>query len=583
MRWFFPEPDAGHVAALIRELGVPPLIARLLALRGFSDAACAARFLSPAMDQLHDPFLMRDMSAAVSRLRSAIARREKVLVYGDYDVDGTMAAVILLTALRSLGAATEAYIPDRIADGYGMRPAVMDWAAEQGFRTVVSVDNGVREHKALGRARELGIDCIVTDHHLPGAELPPACAILNPHRHDCAYPDKNLSGAGVALKLAQALLGTELSEQALRSYMKIAAIGSIADVVPLRGENRVIARFGVAGLSESAAPNSGAARGRAGLTALLALAGLSGKAVSAGDVAFRIAPRLNAAGRMLNARGVIDLFTKGDGAEAAQIAARLEGLNRARQEAEEQVLNEVISGPGSPTQVEGRYSLVFSGRGWHRGVIGIVAQRVVDLHHRPALIIAVENGVGYGSGRSIAGFHLVEALRQSQELFERYGGHAMAAGFTLPAGNIAGLETALEIHARAKLTPADIERSLRADAMIHLAEIDEEFIASLKRLEPFGCGNPAPVFAARMHLAAPPRVIGKNHLRLTLRDGRRHVDAVGWRMGECAGALSQGGEVEVAFTLSESEFRGEANLQLVLKDIAAGTKRSIIEREEVQR
>ncbi len=564
MRWFFPEADRDAVNTLAKELGIPPLVARVLVLRGCADPISAAGFLRPALAQLHDPLLMRDMPVAVARLQEAIARKEKILIYGDYDVDGMMATVVLLTALRSLGATVEAYIPDRQAEGYGMRAAVMERAAQENFRVVISVDNGIREHEALRRGQELGIDCMVTDHHLPGAALPPARVILNPHQPRCAYPDKNLSGVGVAFKLAQALLGTGLSERALQSYLKLVAIGSIADVVPLRGENRAMAHFGLAALSEPAGARAQDAPGRAGLAALLAVAGLEGKPVSAGDVAFRIAPRLNAAGRMASARDVIDLFTRCDLTQAQAIAGRLEMLNRARQRLEEAILEEVAGGPET-TSFQDRYSLVFSGEGWHRGVIGIVAQRVVDLHHRPTLVIALEDGIGYGSGRSISGFHLLNALTQSKELFTRFGGHASAAGFTIPASNVRPLTEALERHARSSLVASDLEPTLRVDAAVRLDQVTWQLFRHLKQLEPFGFGNPTPVFATRVEFRSPPRVFKEKHLRITVRHAGRFYDAVGWGMAQKAPSMA--GQGEIAFTLAESNFQGEPNLELVLKDI----------------
>jgi len=311
MRWLESPADLVSTGRLVRELNVSPLVARLLVDRGLAEPAAAHAFLHPSLAQLHAPERMAGMREAVERLNRALAQREKILIYGDYDVDGTMAVVVLLTALRARGADVEAYIPHRLTDGYGMRVPVIEEAAAKGFRVVISVDTGIREHVVLASARELGIDCIVTDHHLPDGHLPPACAILNPRRPDCGYPEKSLAGVGVAFKLAQALLGERLTERLLQSYLKIVAIGTIADVVPLLGENRVIARFGLEGLRQPS---------QSGLEALLELAGLAGKAISAGDVGFRLAPRLNAAGRMENAREVIDLFTLTDAARTREIA-----------------------------------------------------------------------------------------------------------------------------------------------------------------------------------------------------------------------------------------------------------------------
>ena len=424
MRWIETPFNAESVQRLERELHLSPLIARLLVQRGIDEPAAADAYLHPSLSQLHSPELMVDMREAVERLRAAIERREKILIYGDYDVDGTMAVVVLLTALRMLGATVEAHIPHRLTDGYGMRVPVVEEAAANGFRVVISVDTGIREHEVLARARELGVDCIVTDHHLPDGHLPPACAILNPRRPDCAYPEKSLAGVGVAFKLAQALLGERMTERLLLSFVKIVAIGTIADVVPLLGENRVIARFGLEGLRQPAQP---------GLMALMELAGLAGREISAGDVGFRIGPRLNAAGRMENARDVIDLFTLTDPARTREIAERLDRLNRDRQRVEEEILHTIMAELEQRDGIDGQYTLVLAGEGWHRGVIGIVAQRIAERFHRPSLVIGIEDGVGVGSGRSIKGFHLLDGLTAVGDLFQRFGGHAQAAGFAMAA------------------------------------------------------------------------------------------------------------------------------------------------------
>jgi single-stranded-DNA-specific exonuclease len=560
MRWQVANPEAP--TELARQLNVPPLVARLLLLRGIETPEAADRFLNPSLSHLHDPYLMAGMKTAVERLRSAVERGEKILIYGDYDVDGTMAVVVLLTALRSLGAKVDAHIPHRLTDGYGMRASVIEEAAAQSYAVVLSVDTGIREHEVIERARELGIDCIVTDHHLPDDRLPCACAILNPRRADCAYPEKNLAGVGVAFKLAQALLsrnGTGLSDRLIQSYLKMVAIGTIADVVPLVGENRVIARFGLAGLLAPVHP---------GLEALLAVSGLTGQAISAGNIGFRIAPRLNAAGRMENARDVIDLFTTSDAGKAREIAERLESLNRERQRVENEILKSVTDLIDKNPEKAARYSLVLSGEGWHRGVIGIVAQRVVDLYHRPTLIIGVEGGAGQGSGRSVPGFHLLDALTRSSDLFERFGGHAAAAGFTQPAARIGEREKRFEESCRAALQPQDLEPNLRVDGEINLDEMDIGLFQELSRLEPWGCGNPTPVFVARgVRLLEAARVLKEKHLKLRVAQGTKSYDAIGWGWARSHSSLVSGQRMDMAFVLDENVYLGRTSLQLILKDI----------------
>jgi single-stranded-DNA-specific exonuclease len=562
MHWSVATANPEAVSRLASELNLPPLLARLLVLRGMETPEAAERFLDPRLDQLHAPSLMAGMDPAVTRLRRAIERGEKILVYGDYDVDGTMAVVVLLTALRSLGAKVDAHIPHRLTDGYGMRKDVIERAAAQSYAVVLSVDTGIREHDVIERARGLGIDCIVTDHHLPDDRLPPACAILNPRRPDCGYPDKNLAGVGVAFKLAQALLarnGTGASERMLESYLKIVAIGTIADVVPLTGENRVIAHFGLVGLLKPV---------QAGLDALLTVSGLAGKTVTAGDVGFRIGPRLNAAGRMENARDVIDLLTTSDAAQARQIAERLELLNRERQRVETEILREITIQMEKHPEWAARYSLVLSGVGWHRGVIGIVAQRLVELYHRPTLVIGVEQGIGQGSARSIPNFHLLNALTQSSELFDRFGGHAQAAGFTLPAARIAELENRLEAYCRRVLKPEDLEPVLGVDAEIKLDEVDAGLYEKMSKLEPYGFGNPTPTFVARnVRLTEPPRVLKEKHLKFRATQGARSLDALGWGWAGRCPAFPAGQPVDLAFALDENVYMGRSSLQLILKDV----------------
>jgi len=567
MRWQLALAATEQAGRLARELGVSPLVGRLLVLRGITEPEAAHQFLYPSLTELHDPFLMAGMDAAVERLRRALEQREKILIYGDYDVDGTTAVVVLQAALGSLGADVEVHIPHRLRDGYGMRLPVVEQAAAEGYKVLLSVDTGIREIEVVARARDLGIDCIITDHHLPKESLPPACAILNPRRSDCSYPDKNLSGVGVAFKLAQALVGPRMSEALLQSYLKVVAIGTIADVVPLIGENRVIAKFGLQGLRQPVQP---------GLGALLDVAGLNGRAPTAGDVAFRIAPRLNAAGRMEDARAVIELLTTTDRVKAREIALSLDELNAERRRVEDSILSEIDEILNTQPELSERYTLVFAGKGWHRGVLGIVAQRVVERSNRPTLIIGVDNGTGQGSGRSISNFHLLNALTASQDLFERFGGHRAAAGFTLPSKLIGELNTRFEEYARSVLSLEDLEPLLRVDAEVDLDQIGWPVYEELKKMEPFGLGNPTPVFVARnLPLALAPRVVGEKHLKLRVGKGAKLFDALGWNQGEQAKLLKPGDSLDLAFTLGENIYQGIASLQMVIKDLRPSDKGSI--------
>jgi single-stranded-DNA-specific exonuclease len=423
------------------------------------------------------------------------------------------------------------------------------------------VDTGIREHEVLARARELGVDCIVTDHHLPDDHLPPACAILNPRRADCGYPEKSLAGVGVAFKLAQALLGDRMTETMLLSYLKVVSIGTIADLVPLRGENRVIASFGLEGLRQPS---------QSGLAALIELSDLKGKEISAGDVGYYLAPRLNAAGRMENAQDVIDLFTLSDPARTREIAEKLDRLNHERQQVGDEILSTIVAQVEGRTDLREQYTLVLAGEGWHRGVIGIVAQRVVEKYHRPALVIGIENGEGVGSGRTIKGFHLLNALTSVGDLFQRFGGHAQAAGFTIAVEHIAHLTQRFEDHARTVLTAADLEPVLRVDATIDLSQVDWPLYEEMVAFEPFGMGNHTPVFGAcGVRLIGAPSILKEKHLKLRVGTVARPLDALGWGWAARAPSLTAGQQVNLAFTVERNNYQDLASLQLNIKDIVA--------------
>ena len=567
MRWVLRQPEPAAVSRLERELDVLPPLARLLVLRGLADPEAAARFLRPALSQLHSPYQMLGMTAAVERLQAAIAGKEPVLIYGDYDVDGTTAVVILKTAIELLGGAADSHVPHRIREGYGMKDDVIEHAAAAGVRLIISVDTGIRAFQAAETARRLGVDLIVTDHHLPaaGEGVPPALAVLNPNQAGCDYPCKALCGAGVAFKLAQALLEKAGRERLLPSFLKMVAIATIADAVPLTGENRVFARLGLEGLRAPVNP---------GLKALLQAAQLEGtRPLTSTDVAFRLAPRLNAAGRMDVARDVIELFTVRDAVRAGEIAERLNQLNAERQQEEARILAEVHAQLDSDAALRQAFCIVVDGDRWHRGVIGIAATRVVERFGRPALVLAREQGEAYGSGRSIPAFHLLEALESCHQLFTRFGGHAHAVGFALPVERVPALRQALDSYARARLTLADFEPVLNLDAELSLDQVTTQFYDALRQMAPFGMENPEPVFAARnLRLAVPPRVLKEKHLKLKVAaaPGSRARDALGWRMAErlANDALVPGDRLDLAFTLEENTHPDFGGLQLVLRDFA---------------
>ena len=555
-------------------------LARLLVARGIAMPDEARKFLTPSLGDLHDPYLMTGLRAAVERLRAAIERRETVFIYGDYDVDGTTAIVILKAALELCGGSVAYHVPHRIREGYGMRDEVIEQAAGRGIRLVVSVDTGIRAFAAAETAERCGVDLIVTDHHLPQTDgVPKALAVVNPNQQGCDYPCKSLCGAGVAFKIAQALLVESGRERLLPSFLKMVAIATIADAVPLVGENHVFAKLGLDGLRRPV---------NAGLRALLANCQLDGsRPLSASDIAFRVAPRLNAAGRMDIAERVIQLFTEKDAATAAEMAMQLDQLNGDRQQEEQRILQQIQEKIESSHELKNAYCLVVDGEGWHRGVIGICATRVVERYHRPALVFSCENGEAHGSGRSIGPFHLLEALESCPELFTRFGGHSHAVGCALPTCNLDELRARLDSYARLRLTPEDFIPLLEYDAEIALDEVNRDFWLALQKLEPFGSGNPFPTFVARRtKLVQPPRVLKEKHIKLRAIPGdpnsnggrfQRAYDVLGWRMAErmSQDSLLAGDILDLAFSVDYNEHPEFGGVQLSLIDFARSAAISV--------
>ncbi|MBV9623219.1 MAG: single-stranded-DNA-specific exonuclease RecJ [Acidobacteria bacterium] len=585
MRWKLRQAAPERVHSLAGELRTLPYVsahpalaetlARLLVLRGIDFAEAARAFLSPALAHLHSPYLMTGLKAAIERLEMAIERKERVLIFGDYDVDGTAAVVILKTAVELAGGSAEFHVPHRIREGYDLRGDLIERAAAAGIRLVVTVDAGTRAFAAAESARRTGVDLIITDHHLPGQDgLPQAYAVVNPNQAGCGYPCKSLCAAGIALKLAQALLEKRLAHrdqsQLLLSFMKIAAIATVADAVPLVGENRVIASLGLDALRAAVNP---------GLKALLEVAELAGRPLRSGEVAFRIAPRINAAGRMDVARDVIDLFAVKDAAKAQEIAERLDQLNHQRQEEERRILDAIEQRLTELPVLREAFALVIDGDGWHRGVIGITAKRIVDRYRRPTLVVAADGEEAHGSGRSIPGFHLLNALESCSELFTRYGGHAQAVGFSLPSARVPELRARFDQYARAHLSAVDFEPVVEIDAELELAEITPELFRLIGMLEPFGTGNPEPVFRTTARLIAPPKLLKQRHVRLKLgpdaeenagQGWRRSLtySAMGWRLAEATAEakLLAGDILNLAFTIDCNQHPEFGGLELAVRD-----------------
>lgn len=562
--WLRQSPHELEVDALSQAAGISRVLAHLLWLRGLRDAETATKFLSPSLDDLHDPFRLADMAPAVTRIETAIARQEAIAIHGDYDVDGITSTVMLKRALELLGARVQYFIPERFKDGYGLQVPAVERLAADGVRLLISVDCGIRSQAAAERAIAVGLDLIITDHHEPEAALPPALAIINPKRVDCSYPDKYLSGAGVALKLIQALCARAGRTKWLPSFVKIAALGTLADVVPLVGENRIIAKLGLAALSVG--PNN------VGLRVLLESARLTGRAIDSHHVAYVLAPRINAAGRMSTpdlAARLLLLTDERLAHEARELADRLNDENVKRQQEEQAVLELARRQVERDPDIGAHNILVLAGEQWHRGIIGIVASKLVDAFHKPAIVLSTEDGFAQGSCRSIAGFDMLSALDQCAELFVRYGGHRQAAGFTMESGRIADLRASLYAYADGALSPDDLRPRLHLDAALRFTDITPDLVDALGQLAPFGCANPRPVFeSSGIEILGGPSIMKERHLSMTVRQEGRLFRAVAWRSADRLAQLQEHRQsIDLAFSVAENTWRGTSAIELEVADI----------------
>jgi single-stranded-DNA-specific exonuclease len=564
--WETKTHDNGQAVALEHELGVAPVTARLLAIRGLGDLEVARRFLSPSLNDLHDPFRLAGMTEAVERILGAVARRERIAVHGDYDVDGVTSTVILRRALELLGADVVHFIPERLRDGYGLQPASLDRLHADGARLVISVDCGIRGIEAAQRARALGVDLIITDHHEPDVELPQALAVINPKRHDCSYPDKNLAGVGVALKLVQALCGRTGRSNLLPAFVKIAAIGTLADVVPLVGENRVIAKLGLGMLSRG--PH------RVGLRSLLDVCGLTGKDIDSYHIGFVLAPRVNAAGRMSSPDIAARLLLAADeamGEEARELAGMLDSENIRRQQEEAEIVAQARKIVETDLEVGSRTVIVVGGAGWHRGVIGIVASKLVDAFHRPAIVLSIDGDIAHGSCRSIPSFDLLAGLESCADVLTTFGGHKQAAGLSVESGRIREFRARINAHADDRLAPDDLRPRLWLDGPLPFRAISAQVASELAMLAPFGAGNPSPLFSAsRVEIVDGPRRVKERHLKMSFRQDGKVIRGMAWRAIEREEFVTgHRGAIDLAFSLEQDTWNGERYLQLSVADFKA--------------
>lgn len=561
--WVLRTPAAPELSVkLAADLGVSETFARLLANRGFTTIEQVRDFLEPSMDRLIDAFAMRDMDLAVTRVLRAVDDREQILVYGDYDVDGITSTSLLTATLTALGAKVTYFIPDRIRDGYGLSERGVDVARKRRVKLIITADCGITATNEVKLAKAAGIEVLVTDHHEPLGELPEAVAVLNPKRKDCPYPFKDLAGVGVVFKLVQGLAARRpeaLPPSFVLGHLDFVALGTIADVVPLLGENRIFAKIGLEQLCTSEKP---------GIIALKEVAGLKTRRVESGHVAYILAPRINAAGRLGNAESGVRLLLSNDPSAAAIIAESLEEDNTNRKKIDEATLEDALAqlkryGPELPPAI-----VLWSDR-WHPGVLGIVASRLIERFHRPTILIACDGDEGKGSGRSVPGFDVHQALQECSQYLIGFGGHSYAAGLTILTENLEAFQERLCAVVRDRIRPDDYIPKLAIDGPILLDDLNEALVQFLDRLSPFGIGNAEPLFIADdVRLASPPMVVSRNHLKMSIRQNGREMDCIGFGMGHMAGPLStESGRISVAFVPTINVWQNRARLQLKLRDI----------------
>jgi len=554
---------------LSKKLDIPPLVAQLLIKRGITDSQEGERFLSPLLQHLHDPFLMKDMDKAVDRVVQALKNRDKITIYGDYDVDGITACTLLMDFLCSLGAQTSYYIPHRLKEGYGLNADALKKIAAQGTSLLITVDCGVSDREEIELAQQLGIDTIVVDHHEPPPLTSPAYAVLDPLQPDCHFPFKGLAGVGVAFHLVIALrrrlrdagFWHNNTEPNLHRYLDLVALGTIADIVPLIDVNRVFVKHGLKELEDSIRP---------GIVALKEVSGIGKEEISTGHVGFRLAPRLNAGGRIASAHMGVELLLTQDSERAYRIAAELDQANRERQGIEERIYQEAKEIMGRDGLLD-RHSIILSSDEWHPGVIGIVASRIAEEFWRPTILIALDGDEGKGSARSIAGFHIYEGLQACENHLVGFGGHKYAAGLTISRDMINAFRNAFEEVVAKQMGDEDFTPTILVDAEVDLVEITPELLNYLSRFPPYGPSNPKPIFSTREKLPIQDiRTMGRNTLKFMIRENTRTYEAIGFGMGDQSQQLTS--KVTIAFHPRINEWQGVQKLQLELKALETGTE-----------
>jgi len=568
-RWVLKQADDDVVARQAQQLNLSPLLARILALRGFTDFAGAKTYLSSSLrDDLPSPFIMADMGPAVARIVDAIKNKEQIGIWGDYDVDGTTGASVLVSFLREIGAAPIYHVPHRIEEGYGLNTEGLRRLKDRGVDLVVTVDCGISNAREVAAARDFGLDIVIVDHHQPPEEFPPAIAVINPHRKDCNFPDKSLCAAGLAFylviglraKLRDAGWFKDLPAPDIRHFLDIVTLGTIADMVPLKGVNRTLIKRGLCELATSTRP---------GVIALKQVAGIGAGNVSAGQVGFRLGPRINAAGRVDYGIKVVELLTTDSTDVAQRIAQELEEHNTERRAIEAQVQTQALEQASAAMSVGARHSLVLAGEGWHPGVLGIVASRMVEKFYRPTVVIGFNDGAGKGSARSIRGFHMVEGFRRCADSLEKFGGHEYAGGLSIKPEQLQSFTDAFENAARQTLSREQLLPLLEIDAPLEFSEVGMPLMRELEILQPYGVGNPEPVFVTT-DVEICERKVFSAGVRYRLRQAGRVLSGVIFGVGD--DYPGQPGEsIDVAYRLSENEWNGNTSVELKIAEVRAAS------------
>ncbi len=555
------DPPAELVDKIASEVDLPKTVIKILINRKIDTTEKVKAFINPRLEDMSDPFILKGMSKAIDRITEALKQNEKIMIYGDYDVDGITATALLFLVLNRLGAQVDYYLPNRLTEGYGLSEDGILEAKSREITLLISVDTGITAVQEVEFARAQGIECIITDHHETGDILPNAVAIVNPKQDNCPYDAAELSGVGVAFKLAQGLykkLGQDISE--LDRHLDLVALGTSADIVPLLGENRTLTRYGFQQIARTTKP---------GLKSLAFVSGLMGKEIGTGQIVFVLAPRINAIGRLGDAKQAIKLLTTRDEQLAAKIARTLDSENRRRKSIDEATLNEALAQIDELCDLENDKAIVLASEGWHQGVIGIVASRLVERFHLPTVLIAIDNGEGKGSARSIPGFHLYEALKHCEDTLIRYGGHKYAAGLTIRPENVDKFRHKMQEVSRRMLSDEDLVPKLFVDAEIELDDIHPDFVDILESFSPFGPMNMRPIFLTRnLEVVGQPYRVGKNHLKMRVRKGNTIIDVIGFGFGELVRPLSmRSGTIDMAYVIEYNHWNGVARIQLRVKDI----------------